>query len=79
MAARIKKELVVENNILGEFIGQAEKTLTLIAANTKAAEALHTETVKLSKAFDGSVKSQRELIALDIKSEQLVREKIKKR
>lgn len=74
---KITRNKVVEENIFGEVIAQGKDMLTVLVSNTVAAQKLHAETMKMSQAFDGSAKAQRELIALDIKSEQLVQSKIK--
>ena len=75
--AKITRNKVVDENIFGEVIAQGERMLVVLGSNTIAAQKLHAETMKMSQAFDGSAKAQRELIALDIKSEQLVQQKIK--
>lgn len=75
--AKIKKSIVIENDILGEFISQGEQSLVIVAKNTAALQAMHTASVKVARSFDGTAKSQRELIQNELISQRLVQQKIK--
>lgn len=75
--AKITRKNTIEENILGEFITQSERSLALMASNTVAMQNFHAAALKTAQAFNGSAKSQRDLLELDRKSEKLVQEKIK--
>lgn len=73
----VQKNDVYEKNLFDDLILKGREALNVLIELTEQTKKEHAETVKLSKAFDGTSDSLRKLIKADIESEKLTNQKIK--